>query len=248
MVNGYFRTDEEAFNYDVDCSQVNGIINVSAKDPGLHAGDLKFEDLDGDGVIQPTLSADKPRDQKVIGNSMPRYTYSLRLTADYAGVDFSALIQGVGHQDWYAGIESWQYWGPYTRPYQGFIPSDFLSNVWSEDNPDALYPRPRGYVALGTNRELGAVNTRYLENVAYCRLKNLTVGYTLPRKWLNAIHMEKVRVYFSGDNLLTFTPFRCKYLDPEQAGAQNTWRYGQTDVANVYPNNKQFTFGVDVTF
>ncbi len=88
-----------------------------------------------------------------------------------------------------------------------FIPKDFLTDVWSEDNPDAYFPRPRGYVALDVNpRELSKPNTRYLQNVAYCRLKNVTVGYSLPRTWLKALHMERVRVYFSGENLFYIQP------------------------------------------
>lgn len=248
-VDGYFKTDEEAANYETDQTYVNSFINTIAVGAGLHAGDLKFIDLDGDNVIQPTLSANKPRDQKVIGNSMPRYTYSARLTAEYAGFDLAVLFQGVGKQDWYPGEETFLYWGPYSRPYQTFIPTNFMQDVWSEDNPDAKFPRPIGYVGIGGGRrELSAVNTKYLENVAYCRLKNLTLGYTLPRKLLRRAGIDRLRVYFSGENLLTFTPLSTKYIDPEIAGAQNTWAAGKTNVSSTYPTNKQFTFGLNITF
>ena len=147
-------------------------MNISVKSQGLHAGDVKYVDLDGDNIISPTLSANDVKDQKVIGNSLPRYTYSVRLAADWNGIDFSALLQGVGRQHWYPNGETSLFWGPYTRPYCTFIPKDFLTDVWSEDNPDAYFPRPRGYVALDVNpRELSKPNTRYLQNVAYCRLK-----------------------------------------------------------------------------
>lgn len=246
--DGYFLTDDEAANYPVDQTYVNSFLNIMAIDAGLHAGDLKYVDLDGNNKIEPTLSANNVKDQKVIGNSMPRYTYSFRTTAEYAGFDLSAMLQGIGHQDWYPGTETNLYWFCYSRPYQSFIPSDFMGKIWTDENPNAFFPRPRGYVALGNTRELGAVNNRYLENVAYCRLKNVILGYTLPSKWLKTLQMEKVRLYFSGENLLTFTTLRNDYIDPEIAGAQNTWRYGQTNVSGTYPNNKQFTFGVDVTF
>ena len=140
------------------------------------------------------------------------------------------------------------FWGPYARPYCTFIPKDFLTDVWSEDNPDAYFPRPRGYVALDVNpRELSKPNTRYLQNVAYCRLKNVTVGYSLPRTWLKALHMERVRVYFSGENLFTFSPLHSNYIDPEHAGASTSWKSGHTNVTS-YPMSKTYSFGIDVTF
>ena len=84
------------------------------------------------------------------------------------------------------------------------------------------------------NRELAVVNTKYLQNLAYCRLKNLSIGYTLPDKWLSKIGFEKIRVYFSGENLLTFTKLHSDYIDPEQASASNSWKTSKSD-ANIYP-------------
>ena len=246
---GLFATDEEAASYAVDQSYVNTLLNGSALDPGLHAGDLRYLDLDGDGKILPTQTSNDIKDMVKIGNALPRYTYSLRLSAQYAGFDVSAFFQGVGHQDWYPGHETQLYWGPYSRPYISFLPKDFLKDVWSVDNPDAKFPRPRGYVALAGQRELSSINDRYLENVAYLRLKNLTVGYTLPQKWLDAIHFTNLRVYFSGENLFYCTPFTSRYIDPEQAGAGATWRYTtDTNVRASYPFYKLFTFGLQATF
>lgn len=91
------------------------------------------------------------------------------------------------------------------------------------------------------------VNTKYLQNLAYCRLKNLSIGYTLPDKWLSKIGFEKIRVYFSGENLLTFTKLHSDYIDPEQASASNSWKTSKSD-ANIYPWAKTYSFGVDITF
>lgn len=246
---GYFATDEEAASYPVDQSYVNNLLNGAALDPGLHAGDLRYLDLDGDGMILPTQTRDDIKDMVKIGNALPRYTYSFRLSAQYFGFDLSAFFQGVGKQDWYPGHETQLYWGPYSRPYVSFIPKDFLKDVWSVDNPDAKFPRPRGYVAMGNDRELSRTNDRYLENVAYLRLKNLTIGYTLPEKWLKAIHFTNLRVYFSGENLFCCTPFTSRYIDPEQAGSTTTWRYTtDTSVRASYPYYKLYTFGVQATF
>ena len=102
-------------------------------------------------------------------------------------------------------------------------------------------------MANKTSRELGATNDRYLQNIGYLRLKNLTLGYTLPKKWTQLISIDKFRVYFSGENLLTFTSLKTKYIDPEQASSANSWKNYNGD-AKVYPYAKTFTFGIDIIF
>lgn len=250
VVDGYFISDEEAAAYPVNQNYVNNMINACAKDPGVHAGDLKFVDMDGDGKISPTLSANDIKDQVVIGNSLPRYTYSLGLGGDWMGFDLSVLFQGVGYQNWYPGSNACLFWGPYARPFQSFVPTDFLSKVWTPENPDAYFPRPRGYVAFageGGARELTVVNTKYLQNVGYLRLKSLVLGYSLPQKWMDKAKIEKIRVYFSGENLFTVSPLETRYIDPYIAGSSTSWSTGNTD-ANGYPLNRTFSFGVDITF
>ena len=84
-------------------------------------------------------------------------------------------------------------------------------------------------------------------NLILAILKNVTVGYSLPRTWLKALHMERVRVYFSGENLFTFSPLHSNYIDPEHAGASTSWKSGHTNVTS-YPMSKTYSFGIDVTF
>lgn len=248
VVNGYFKSDEEAKNYKVDQSYVNDIINVSYMDKGVHAGDLKFEDLDGDNIIKPTTSALDIKDQKVIGNSLPRYNYNANVNLNWNGIDLSVFVQGIGKQNWYPDPNSMAFWGPYARPYATFIPSDFLSNIWSEDNPNAYFPRPRGYIALNASRRsLGVANTKYLQDLAYCRIKNITVGYSLNKEWISRAKLEKVRFYFSGENLFTFTKLENDYIDPEQASASNSYNHGSSN-AKTYPWSKTISFGIDFTF
>lgn len=244
-VDGLFKTDEEARNYNVDQSAVNAIINACAGDEkGLRAGDLKYVDLDGNNKISiGSNTADDPGDRRVIGNEQPRYSYGINLGADWNGIDISLFFQGIGRQDWYPGTECTAFWGPYSRPYQTYIAKDFMDNVWSPENPDAYYPRPRGYVAMKTNRELGAVNDRYLQNLAYCRLKNLTIGYSFPEKWMKAIHIEGCRIYFSGENLLTWSKLKNDYLDPEQCAVGGSGTNGR-----LYPWSSTYSFGIDVNF
>ena len=241
VLDGYFTSDEEAAAYNVDQTAVNEIINTSAgAEKGLKAGDIKFVDLDGDFMITPARTVDDTGDQIIVGNSNPSYAYGLNLSADWYGFDLSVFLQGIGKQNWYPGNNANLFWGPYTRPYATFIGTDFMSRVWSEENPDAFFPRPRGYIALKGNRSLGAPSDKYLQDLAYLRLKSLNFGYSLPTSLLSKVQIEKLRIYFSGENLLTFTKLNSKYIDPEQAAAHND--------AKTYGWAKTFSIGLDLTF
>lgn len=246
-VKGFFKTDDEAANYDVDQQSVNTIINTSAIDKGLRAGDLKFEDLDGDKVISlGNNTADNPGDRKIIGNSLPRYNFNFTSGASWKGFDVSVFFQGIGRQHWYPGTDASAFWGPYSRPYMTFIPKDFLSRVWSEDNPDAYFPRPRGYIALNnSNRSLGVANSKYLQNLMYIRLKNLNIGYTVPTNVISKIGLSKLRIYVSGENIWTYTKLKSKYIDPEQASTANTYSVS-TSNARTYPWAKTYMLGIDI--
>ena len=242
---GYFASDEEARNYAIDQSPVCGIIYASTgENYGLRAGDLKYVDLDGDGVIGTGANTvDRPGDRKIIGNSQPRYQYGATVGFNWYGIDFSLFLQGVGRQDWYPSVDCRYFWGPYCRPFSCWIQKDFLDRCWSPENPDAYFPRPRAYVAgVGAGRELTTVNDRYLQNLGYLRVKNVTVGYTLPHQWTDKISIESIRIYFSGENLAYAAPgFHCDYMDPEQAAKTSGKK-------PVYPWQKTFMFGIDINF
>src|SRR5690606_23974759 len=106
-------------------------------------------------------------------------------------------------------------------------------------NPDAYYPLLRGYIALNDRGSLNVKNDRYLQNLAYIRLKNLTLGYTLPPDLLQRIKLSRARIYVSGENLFTLTKLRSDYIDPEQASAEVNGR--------TYPFSKTFSLGLDIT-
>lgn len=243
VTDGFFVSDEEAKNWHIDQTSVSGLIYESSGDEyGLRAGDLKYVDLDGNNKISiGQNTVDDPGDRKIIGNSQPRYHYGLNLSADWMGFDVSVMFQGVGRADWYPNTNATLFWGPYSQPYTSFIPADFTEKIWSEENPNSYFPRPRGYIALKTNRTLGATNDRYLQNAGYCRLKNLTVGYTIPDRFLRKANISQLRIYFSGENLAYASPMKknTKYIDPEQAMMGNT---------RIYPWQKTYMFGVDLSF
>ncbi len=243
-VDGLFATDAEAAAYTVDQSKVNDsqIFPTTTTSPnGLYAGEMRFVDLDGNGKIDK--GAEKVGDSgdwQIIGNSQPRYNYGINLNASWNGFDFAVFFQGIGHMDWYppAGFRS--FWFLYDRPYQVFIPRNFLDDCWSEENPNAYYPRPHGYVSMSASRPLGVENTRYLQNIGYLRLKNLTFGYTLPERLTKKISIQQLRVYFTGENLFYLAPgLHGKFVDPEMAQTGGTGR--------VYPWQKSFCFGIDIT-
>ena len=252
-VEGLFKTDREAAEYQatIDDKAVNNRV-YQCKGPAgnyLRAGDVRFADLDGDNVIsEGSGTVDDPGDKRIIGNSLPRYNYSFRVGFNWMGFDVSAFFQGIGRRDWYpaAGQASYDFWGPYAFPPTSFIHKDFYADCWSEDNRNAYFPRPRGYNAYAGG-SLGEKNDRYLQNLAYLRLKNLTIGYTVPQKLTRKIGIDRARVYFSGENLCYWSPLKRhnKTIDPELAGSGST---NKADSGTGYAYPKTLSVGVDISF
>lgn len=239
ITDGFFETDAEAKTYPIDQTWLNRVRQDN--NIPLRAGDLRWVDLNDDGKISAGANTvDDPGDQRVIGNSTPRYMYAANLGANWNNFDFSLFFQGLGKMDWYPGNNADRFWGPYSRPYFSFIPEDFEKDVYSETNRDAYFPNLLAYVALNANNELRATNNRYLQDLAYLRLKNVTLGYTLPAHLLERLKIQRFRVFVSGENLLTWTKLRTKYIDPEQAMSNNDGR--------VYPFSKTYSFGFDISF
>ena len=242
VTDGYFATDEEAKAWKVDQRQVGSNI---ASAPGewnqLRAGDLRFKDLNGDGKINNGVNTlDNPGDLVKVGNNQIRYPFGFNGGASWNGFDLSFFFQGIGRKDWYPGANADKFWGPYSRPYYSFIPADFEEKVWTPENPDAYFPRLRGYIALNGNNPLTNTNDKYIQDLAYIRLKNLTIGYSLPDHILKRAKLSRCRFFISGDNLVTWTKLESKYIDPEMAAAESNGR--------VYPFSKTFSFGLDLSF
>lgn len=264
VVDGLFATDEEAKDYQANVCDALSYIGNSRMQGGFLAGDLRYVDLDdkheGEGGINMISlgknTVDDPGDRKILGNSLPSLQYGINLGFNWLGIDASIFFQGVGNHYFYPPGMNIAFWGSYSYAYYtAFMPTDYIKTVWSEENPDAYFPRPRVYSSTGG--ELAPVNSRYLQNVRYLRLKNLTVGYTLPQKWTKAIHFEKIRLYFSGENLAYWSPITkyTKYLDPESAYRRitkktSTGMYTNSDAKDsvAYPWQKTFMFGIDITF
>ena len=276
-VDGLFASDEEARKYTAEVLDATTLV-TGRMTGGFLAGDLRFVDQDNDGhyqidangkyvldangnrILLPqdqwrvnTLSngsntVDDPGDRKILGNALPSLQYGITLTADYMGFDVQAFFQGTGDHYWYPAGMNYMFWGPYSYPYVSFLQRDFIDRVWSEENPDTYFPRPRAYSSTGG--ELSKVNSRYLQNIRYLRFKNLTVGYTLPSKLTGKIGLDKVRVYFSGENLAYWSPLKkyTKYLDPESAYTRDGNGNSAAQDHMSYPWQKTYMFGIDISF
>ncbi len=246
---GLFQTDEEARTY-ADYSQFNNNKVVWS------AGDPKYLDLDGDGAItNGSNTLDNHGDLTKIGNTSPRYCYSIQGGVRWNGIGLSMMWQGVGKRDWYPAKESGYFWGQYGRPYSMALPWH-TSDRWSETNRGAYWPRLVGYSGSNAGNILSQPNTRYLQDASYIRLKNLTVDYTFPKELVGKIGLQSLKVYFSGENLLTFSPLKkhAKNFDPEGiyagdadygTGKMGTDNFGDGD---GYPVMRSFTLGLTLTF
>lgn len=267
--DGYYT----AADFDANGKVINGpdqswVTNSNNK--SWAPGDIRFKDQNGDGKIdfgESKVLYDengnlRTGDRKIIGNTLPRYTYSLNLSGEWSGIFVSAFLQGVGHQDWWAGGDNGMFWGQYSRPYSN-IPAEMVGNWWTEDNTDAYWPRYRGYIAHQGNRTLHIPQTKYLQNVAYLRLKNIQVGYNLPKAWVEKIRMQACRVYVSGENLFTWSPLykhikqfdvqSIQGTDKETQDLVDNKLYSKSQMADggsnySYPILKSYNFGVSITF
>jgi TonB-linked SusC/RagA family outer membrane protein len=199
------------------------------------AGDMQYKDLNGDKKITPGNStlAD-PGDRSVIGNSTPRYLYGINLGVQWRNFDLSIFGQGVGKRDvWLSGN---LFFGITGNVWQSSVFRETL-DYWSTNNPDAYYPKP--YMTGEQDKNI-QVQTGYLQNASYLRLKNLQFGYTLPEKISKIIRLDNLRFFFTGENLLTFSKIATQF-DPEALGGDN-------GNGKLYPIAKTVSVGVNVKF
>lgn len=199
-------------------------------------GDIKYADINGDGKID---SNDRI---KISRGIRPEMMFALMADANYKGFDLSVQFQGAALCDKMLQY-SWQDLNgatdmtPMTRPWYANwdnAPLYLVENSWRPDHTNAEYPRLT--VSSVSHSNNAQQSDFWKRNGAYLRLKNVTLGYTLPKAWTNKMGLSNIRVYANGTNLLTFTDF--KYIDPES-----------TNVATgYYPQQRTFSFGIDVRF
>lgn len=235
-VDGLIQTDEEAAEYNskYDLSYISG--------KAWEAGDVKYKDLNGDNIInRGNNRLGDMGDQTIIGNTTPRYQYSFNGNISWKGLSLSVFFQGVGKRDWMGGGA--YFWG--SGPFAQVTVFKEHMDYWTPENKGAYYPKPyihsAGAVTAFQNKNKQN-SDRYLQNAAYCRLKNLTLSYNLPQDWVHRIGLQKLQVFFSGENLLTFTKLKGMF-DPEAIFTKNTYT---SEAGKNYPMNRVLSLGVIV--
>lgn len=202
-------------------------------------GDIKYKDLNGDGVINNgSNTVDDHGDLKVIGNTTPRYQYGFRIGGTFKGFDFSSFFQGVAKRDfWASGPVFVPGWNPAEAAYEHQM------DYWTESNPNAFYPRPTNQ-GQSNNSLNFLTQSKYLLDMSYLRLKNITLGYTIPTRLTNKVKIDRLRIYVSGENMFTISNVGIP-IDPEV-----DYTADQSDLASfgrVYPFRKTYSFGLQLT-
>jgi hypothetical protein len=218
---GIFQTDED----------VQKAPDQSQLGTNWRAGDMQYADLNGDNVINPgnnTLS--DHGDLKIIGNTTPRYSFGINTNVGYKDFSLNVFFQGVGSKDYLPNSGNWVAFYPFNDSH---IEKYWISESWSETNRDAYFAAPTIETQDKKNIQR---QSRYVQNMAYIRLKNLTLSYNLPGKLTNKVGLSKVQIYFAGMNLWEHSKVH-KPLDPEIS-----------DLHQEYYLQRIYTLGAKVNF
>jgi TonB-linked SusC/RagA family outer membrane protein len=222
---GYIQTQEQADWVNANCPQFGTTV---------YPGDLRYEDVNGDGVITDS-------DKTIIGSTIPRYTFSFDASVSWKGLKLSAMLQGVGKVDGYLNYY-------YVMPNnQGGTFHSWDLDYWTPENTDAQTPR------LSSSVNNWKDSSFWKRSASYMRLKNIQIGYDLPRVWLKRLGVQSLYIYLNGENLFTATKF-WKGYDPEvNYGGASGSEYdmvsvGGASAASNYPQVKNYTVGLNLKF
>ena len=243
--DGFFQSESEVSEHPIDQSFIFGGTWLP--------GDTKYIDQNGDGKIDiGDNTVDNPGDKKIIGNSTPRYQFGVTLNASWKGIDISMLWQGIAKRDLdIGGLGVFR--GPANGPLHANVYEEHL-DYWRDDthplgaNFDAYYPRPYNQFVgqNGKNWSRSHAIDHFLQNAAYLRLKNLQLGYTIPRKIIRKVKLSNARIYVSGENLLTFTKMT-SIFDPEAYKGRTGGNYAGRP-GDQYPLSRVLSTGLNVNF
>lgn len=219
---GLFQSDEEAAKW-FDQSDIKSVI--------WEAGDVKYANLNGDEVISDGKNLlNDHGDKTIIGNSTPRYQYAITANVTYKDFYLNLFMQGVGKRDFWPGTND--FWPVATQYYN--VQKWHMQESWTPDNPGAYFPIARA----ADDRNRRVMCDRYLQDASYLRMKNITFGWNLPKRWISKVFLANASVYVSGENLFEFTGIKGPY-DPEAARGNG---------AMLYPFMRTYSFGVNLTF
>jgi len=247
--DGFFQNQAQINALDESAIIPWGALNIT---PGWP----KYKDLDGNGKIEQGLTSTNPKDMKVIGNSADHYSVGTNLNMNWNGFDLSVFLQGVLKRDYYP--QNYLFWGPYQQPYANIYPwllnfyrptaetaaqraqdsKSYIAAGLADANTNAYYPALQAWLAdQRTGLGLSIPQTKYLLNGAYLRVKNISVGYTLPASLTKRAGISRLRIFVSGDNLYEFSAIK-KYKDPESINQ---------DVSGwIYPFMRKYAIGLNL--
>jgi len=216
----------------------------------------QYKDLDGNHKIERGLSANDPKDLKVIGNSADHYSVGANINMNWNGIDLSVFLQGVLKRDFYP--HHYLFWGPYQQPYANVYPwnlnfyratpetaaqraqdsKSYLAAGLADANTNSYYPVLQSWLAdANYGAGLDIPQTKYLLNGAYLRIKNVSLGYTLPANLTKRAGISRLRIFVTGDNLYEFSAIK-KYIDPEAVN--------QGSSAWAYPFQRKYAIGLNL--
>jgi TonB-linked SusC/RagA family outer membrane protein len=199
-------------------AQVSAHASQTGISPNTAPGDLIYKDVNGDGKVNA-------QDRVVLGSHFPKVTFGLNLNVSWKQFDLAGFFQGAaGVKNYITGIALGQNGIATGKPTSAMLDS------WSPSNPNATFPRL--WLNYTQNNPSSVTSSFWVRNASYVRLKNLQLGYTLPVTWLQSIGVKKLRVYYSGQNILTFTSFY-KWIDPEAPSGESGYDFPQVKINSL---------------
>lgn len=227
LTDGFYTADD----FNSDGTLKDGVVSINGVNS--HVGDIKYKNLrDDEDYVNVITSGDgslsNPGDKVIIGNNRPRFQYGINGYIQWKGFNFSFILQGVGKRDaWIGGDITF----PMASQY-GILYKHQIGNIWTEDNPDAFYGRI--YENAGGSQSANQyMSDKFLYNASYLRVKNITLSYSFPQKWINNLLLKNLKVFVSGEDLFTFDHLP-DGIDPENLN----WNY---------PHARTISFGVNLT-
>lgn len=230
VTQGIFQTQEE----------VAAAADQSRIGANWRAGDIRYQDLNGDGIISPgNNTVSDPGDRTIIGNSNPRHSFGINFDVNFKNFTLTTFSQGYLRRDYWPTDGNWTWFFPFNA---GHVEKYYITDTWTEENRDAYFPA--AHISTNDKKNLQR-QSRYLQNAGYIRLKNLALSYRVPTEWMKKIGLSSAQIYVAGMNLWEFSPIR-KPLDPESIV------FGEFSYNNAgaieYPLQRIYSVGANVSF
>lgn len=226
QTDGIFQSAEEVANHTAEIEQPDGSVKTVLLQPNAKPGDIRFKNVNGDGVIDES-------DKEYCGSGIPKLEANLSFSGSYKGLDLSFLLGSAwGHKLYNANRLYYEAMDSGTNMFKSTL------NAWTENNSNTAIPRAVLKDPNMNTRE----SDRFLEKGNFIRLRQLQLGYTLPKTWTKKAYIDKCRLYVSGENLLTWTNY--SGIDPEfSSDILDTG----VDVF-IFPFTRSYVVGLQVTF